>query len=180
MSKQYDEYLTNHIQSVLDSYEFLCDSGVFSRIPDLTEQIKNHDKSKYSKEEYKAYDTYFNEFPGEDKPWWVVEDFNYAWCHHLHNNPHHWQYWVLIPDPKDEQTVLDMPEVYLHEMICDWLSFSMLKYNQSGNPSDLWGFVDWYQSNKDEIKLSVDTRDRVEKIVRDVSNVIVQLEDLRD
>lgn len=176
MSRKYDEYLSNHIRSVVDSYHFLCEAGVFERDEIIERQIEKHDASKYDDEEYDAYDTYFNDYDENNRPDEVVEEFNYAWCHHLHHNPHHWQHWVIIPDPEDDETVLDIPQNYFVEMICDWLSFSMLKYEESGNPSDLWGFVDWYQKNKGDIKFSTYTADKVELVVQQVSDVIVSLE----
>lgn len=111
-----------------------------------------HDASKSDPEEYDAYDKYFY---GGNRSYQVVQDFNYAWLHHIHNNPHHWQHWVLINDDPDEgEVVMDMPYHYILEMICDWLSFSLSK----GNMSEIFT---WYEEHKNYMKLSDKTRKTV-------------------
>ncbi len=53
------------------------------------------------------------------------EAYDRAWLHHLHNNPHHWQYWVMPPefnpDGDHDNGCLKMPEEYVLEMIADWM-----------------------------------------------------------
>lgn len=86
----------------------------------------------------------------------MVKDFDYAWLHHIHMNPHHWQYWVLHHDEPDKPvTVLDMPFHYIIEMICDWWSFSW----ENGN---LYEIFDWYEKHKENMMLSKRTRITVE------------------
>lgn len=68
-------------------------------IPELTDveatrNIEFHDMSKNTPDEYTPYDNYFY---GEQTPA-IIEAFNRAWLMHIHRNPHHWQYWVLIND----------------------------------------------------------------------------------
>ena len=88
-----------------------------------------------------------------------MQDFNYAWLQHIHRNPHHWQYWVLINDDPDlGEIILDMPDVYIIEMICDWWSFSWSK-------GDLTEIFKWYEERKEYIKLSEKTRRVVENIL---------------
>ena len=119
-------------------------------------QIVNaHDQSKYSKEEYDAYDNYFY----GNRSYEVVREFNVAWLHHIHNNPHHWQYWILHNDNPDEGMILlDMPDEYILEMICDWWSFSWTK-------GDLYEIFNWYNERKSYIKLSDETREKVEGVL---------------
>lgn len=85
----------------------------------LNENITMHDRSKYSDEEYIPYIEYF--YGTKSKK--IDTEFNYAWLHHIHNNPHHWQYWVLKHDDKPEEA-LEMPYEYIIEMFCDHWSFS--------------------------------------------------------
>lgn len=163
MSQQYDEYIRTHKQYVILAYDILNEKlpQIFG---DPSEGIKaqvehnirfGHDQSKISKEEYDAYDNYFYGNRSYD----VVNKFNYAWLHHIHNNPHHWQYWVLINDDPDEgQKILDMPDIYIIEMICDWWSFS-LKQNK---PEEIFN---WYDAHKRYILLSEYTRSKVEYIL---------------
>lgn len=160
MSIAYANYLREHTQDVARAYEWLREN-----LPDILigedctmmMQIGHqHDLSKLDSEEYEAYDLYFY---GKEKTEEVKRNFNYAWLHHIHNNPHHWQYWVLInDDPSNGETVLDMPRCYIVEMVCDWWSFSWKK----GNLQEIFS---WYDARKDYMKLSDKTRATVEDIL---------------
>lgn len=166
MSKEYDQYIKDHKNYVTMAYEWLK-----KNMPELFEDVNlaaecesnivwSHDESKRSKEEYDAYDAYFY---GGNRSSEVVEQFNYAWLHHIHNNPHHWQHYVLInDDPNNGIKVLDMPDCYIIEMICDWWSFSFAK-------GDLYEILKWYDNHKKYMKLSKYTRNKVEDILVDIN-----------
>ena len=119
------------------------------------DDLLDHDISKYSEAEYTPYDNYFY----GNKSYAVTKAFNYAWLHHIHNNPHHWQYWVLQHDDEPEE-VLEMPYQFIVEMICDWWSFSW----KNGN---LYEIFDWYEKHKN-MKLHPNTRKIVEGILEDI------------
>lgn len=159
MSIKYDIYINQHVQNVLNAAEWLrrnVDLDIPPMIDGHRTGLFNHDQSKWEKEEYDAYDAYFY---GGRKIKEVKETFNYAWLHHIHNNPHHWQYWVLInDDPEDGTVALDIPYRYVIEMICDWWSFSW----SDGN---LYEIFDWYNKHKDRMILSKNTRELVEDIL---------------
>ena len=161
MSVEYDLYLKEHRGNVEKAYrwlqENLPDLIPTSNLCDIEHQMCfDHDASKNKPDEYRAYDAYFY---GNNRSYQVVQDFNYAWLLHIHRNPHHWQYWVLICDDPDKgESILDMPYVYILEMICDWLSFSLSK-------GDLTEIFKWYDDHKDYMKLSEKTRKTVEDIL---------------
>lgn len=159
MSKEYDIYLKEHRHGVLHAYQWLGKHGmIFFYKYTLFYNIANHDASKFEPEEYDAYDKYFY---GERTPE-VKEDFDTAWLHHIHCNPHHWQYWVLINDDESDGTkALMMPNDYVIEMICDWWSFSW----KTGN---LYEIFDWYEEHKDRMILHKNTRELVEEILNDI------------
>ena len=92
MSRQYDEYLTNHIQNVQKAADWMVEHEIVTEGLAYIVQglVRNHDKSKYDQQEYYAYDEYFYGKGKEDPE--TKEEFNYAWLHHIRNNPHHWQY----------------------------------------------------------------------------------------
>lgn len=158
MSMDYANYLDQHIENVYKAYDWIR-----TNLPDILNgedyewQIRfNHDGSKYSPEEYTAYDQYFY---GNEQTDEVKQNFDYAWLHHIHHNPHHWQYWILHNDePSEGMIVLDMPYQYIIEMICDWMSFSWKK-------GDLFEIFNWYDQHKDYMKLSEKTRKTVEDIL---------------
>lgn len=157
MSVQYDNYLTEHKENVAKGFRWLQEN-----IPEVIEDglewqiCFNHDASKTDPEEYDAYDAYFY---GNNRSYSVVQNFKKAWLRHIHNNPHHWQHWILINDePKEGMVVIDMPYIYVVEMICDWWSFSWKK----GDLNEIFG---WYEDRKDYMKLSANTRRSVEYIL---------------
>lgn len=168
MSKEYDAYLSDHIYNVHRAWNWLEEHGIIP--PHMSyEGMKlflNHDESKQDDEEYDAYDDYFYGKDGKDEDDIAVIDmaFKYAWLHHIHHNPHHWQYWVLIND--DEGTVaLEMPEGYVFEMIADWWSFSW----KSGNLKEIF---DWYDNHKEKMILHEKTRTLVERVLKAIKDIL--------
>lgn len=164
MSIGYDEYLIDHKANVAKGLEWMeeniPDILTGLNIVDLRNQIRNdHDLSKSTIAEYDAYDQYFY---GKNKSYEVVNNFRHAWLHHIHRNPHHWQYWVLInDDPGEGEIILDMTDDYIIEMICDWWAFSWKK-------GDLHEIFNWYDEHKDYMKLSKNTRKKVEDILEKI------------
>lgn len=156
MSVKYSKYLSQHRENVSKGYLWLVDN-----LPELVKdvyynQFQHHDDSKYEVAEYGPYDEYFY---GKEKTEEVKTSFNHAWLHHIHRNPHHWQYWVLInDDPGEGMVILDMPYNYIIEMICDWWAFSW-------NKGNLHEIFKWYDAHKDYMKLSPATRTTVEDIL---------------
>lgn len=172
MSLAYNNYLDEHIGNVGKAYWWLKEY-----LPEVVEGVsgeeewailKCHDESKYDLEEYEPYDDYFY---GKVKNPKVEEAFKYAWLHHIHNNEHHWQYWVLINDEADEGIVaLDMPYYRIIEMICDWWSFSWKTEN-------LREIFKWYDGHKNRMKLSYNTRMSVEDILYRIKDKLDELEE---
>jgi len=165
MSKSYDNYLENHISNVKKAFDWMVDHDILDFLSDdeiesYTKIIYNHDRSKYSEEEYEAYDQWF--YPDEiegDKPLFSDrnERFNRAWLHHIHENPHHWQHWILVQD-NGLVVTLYMPRVYTIEMICDWWSFSWKK-------GDLKEIFSWVEENSNNILLNPRTKIEVDEIL---------------
>ena len=170
MSREYDLYLVEHKANVMKSFGWLCEhmftnDGLYVlgyELERASENILVHDNSKYSLEEYDPYDLYFY----SDESVVFKDEFDKAWLHHIHENPHHWQHWILVNDDPELGTVaLKMPMEYIIEMICDWWSFSW----KSGN---LYEIFSWYEKNKDHIIMHDDTRTSVESILQKMRMVL--------
>lgn len=156
MSKQYDDYLLAHKQNVKRAYEWMC-SHLNLLQADARTTVNAHDLSKYGTEEYDAYDQHFYSKPASTEEKELADiKFEEAWLHHIHNNKHHWQYWIV--QSEEMMGVYPMPEEHIIEMLCDWWSFGF----KSGN---LYETFDWYQANKNKIILHDATRKRVEEIL---------------
>lgn len=183
MSLAYDEYLAEHIGNVNKGLHWMLDNlGLSQEEKGALETAMmsfNHDESKYSTEEYDAYDQYFY---GGNKSYKVVQDFNYAWLHHIHQNPHHWQYWVLINDEPGEDengipheypfgnfVALMIPLPYIFEMIADWWSFSWKKEN-------LFEIFNWYAEHRDQQYMHQESRKIVERVLEKIWDVLIMQE----
>ena len=108
-----------------------------------------HDLSKFSPAEFGAYARHFYDEKGAQKP---IEDhtdlkFDLAWLQHIHQNPHHWQYWILLED-NGPTKVLPMSDLARKEMLADWLSFGAQR--------------EWYSRNKGKMILHPETRAWIE------------------
>lgn len=158
---EYDRYLNIHISAVQQAYEeifkelLLTESDLtVEDITKLEDNIKNHDNSKYYDEEYYPYLHWFysSEAGADDEV-----AYDRAWNHHQKHNPHHWQYWILQKD-SGKQVLLDIPENYVIEMLCDWSSFQYKNPESTANK--------WYNDNKDKMLLSENTRSLIEKYIK--------------
>lgn len=131
-------------------------------------QALSHDLSKFSRAEFWPYvfnffgDKYPNAVPNRfgspfnpDTMKAVRHEFHYAWLHHQHNNPHHWEHWVLV-SPLRAPRPLPMPEHYVLEMICDWYGAAKAK-----GPTGC-SIREWYLERKDNFIFHDDTRKLVE------------------
>ena len=176
MSKLYDEYLEQHKANVRKAFSWI-EQNLPEVLPQgetlkrLKENIKNHDASKTSKEEYDAYDKYFY---GINRTYEVVQAFRLAWLKHIHNNPHHWQHWILINDDPEEGIMpMDIPEEYIIEMVCDWWSFSFSK----GNLNEIF---DWYREHRAGMTMSYVSLEQVDNIINLIKSKLIELENVQE
>lgn len=174
MSKEYDDYLTAHIAAVAHAAVWMTKNLESVRalpaeiIRTFRYNTLNHDASKWDDTEYRPYDAYF--YGDEEKD---ESAFNLAWLHHIHNNPHHWQHWLLVNDDgaycvpdeylfdAEKIVVLEMPTQYALEMVADWWSFSW----RSRNLMSVFG---WYDAHKDCVVLHPKTRAYVESTLDEI------------
>lgn len=192
MSLAYDEYLAEHIGNVNKGLHWMLDNLFLSQKEKTAIETAmtefNHDESKYSTEEYNAYDQYFY---GGNRSYKVVQDFNYAWLHHIHQNPHHWQYWVLLEDDPEEEgcdlkyqpgtgeynahigkfpiKTLLIPLPYIFEMIADWWTFSW----KEGN---LFEIFNWYADHRAKQYIHPESREIIEYILVKIWNILIMQE----
>ena len=89
----------------------------------------------------------------------------------IHNNPHHWQHWIVVEDDTGEDVALEMPTKYAIEMVCDWWSFSWNTYsNITQDPTSLLRVCNWYKCRKNCIKLHDNTRKYVVSLLDIIYN----------
>ena len=166
MSKAYDKYLIEHKKNVRDAYYWMQVHGIIPK----DEQLGVHDASKSNHREYYAYDKHF--YGTEEEKAKSQETFDYAWLEHIHRNPHHWQYWVLIEDEGSIKP-LKMSNDDVYEMIADWWSFSW----KDGNLDEIF---DWYGKHKEKMILHTETRKMVEDILEKIGKELDKIEKEKD
>lgn len=159
---EYLNYLMEHVRNVNRAWTLQLKPALVSMREDMyaiqeaERNILNHDLSKYDDEEFIPYLNHF--YPCEDEGFPNDEkQFDVAWLRHIHNNPHHWQHWVLLRD-SGETVALDIPKVHVWEMLCDWASFSA-KDPESTAPT-------WYADNKNKMRLSNNSKKLIDKYIK--------------
>lgn len=162
---EYLKYLNDHIRNVKRSwYEQLKpiiesdDTFTEDDIRRIEESIEHHDESKFSVYEWNAYLQHY--YPvgevSEEEQKKQDKEFQEAWLHHQHVNPHHWQYWVLRND-EDGRKVLDMPVEEVINMLCDWNSFTAKEPENSPRR--------WYDTHSHEMLMSKQTRELIDEFI---------------
>ena len=149
----YNTYLKNHKENVLKAFNLLYDyvNGSILNFgelkkEDLLNQIKAHDDSKFKSDEYKFYANYFFGERTEK----VKEEFKNASKLHRSRNLHHPEYW-------EKNGIINMPDRYLFEMICDWWSF----YLADGEPEEVF---DWYEKNYKKFNFCKENQEKINKM----------------
>ena len=149
--EEYTNYITEHINNVQQVWadiepllegEYWLDDMLYFTIQPL---IERHDESKYTPLEFNGYRQFFYPKDGETKN---KMEFQKSWCRHQNSNPHHWEYWTMLND-KLEAFAIEMPFVYIIEMLCDWTAMS---YKFGDTPSD------FYNKNYQKMLLSDSTK----------------------
>jgi hypothetical protein len=109
-----------------------------------------HDLDKFRPSMWGPYVRAFyrHERPVEEK------DFLLAWLGHIHRNPHHWQWWILLHDDSG-RTVFEMPLRYRREMLADWRGAGRAQ----GKPDT----VAWYLKNRSNMSLHPFTQAWIEE-----------------
>lgn len=158
----YQKYLDNHIKNVKRVYNEIVVPNIDlfeltnAEKEQLEDNICKHDNSKWIEPEWIGYRQWFYPESEDDKD---RNKFDVACLHHYHNNPHHWNHWILNDDEDASlNKILSMPKIYVIEMLCDWGSF---KY---GDDPDSTAYK-WWNSNNHKMAMTNDTRNLIEKYI---------------
>ena len=122
-----------------------------------------HDWSKLTPAEWTPYVEMFygagwdRKQHGTPLPDHVQTDFDAAWLHHQHRNPHHWQHYVLREDDGDVK-VLEMPENFVREMVADWAGAGRAITGR-------WEIEAWYERARKKMLLHPRTERRVDSLL---------------
>ena len=139
--REYLDYIEEHYDNIQKAWKLINDKcpNKFRFIYDdfvwntIDSEVKSHDLSKLSEEEFTQYRQFF--FPCDDE----TKDkkiFDQAWEHHKKLNVHHWQNWTEINK--------DYPytDAYLVMNLVDWIAMG-IKFGDTAKS--------YYEKNKNEI-----------------------------
>lgn len=131
-----------YVASLNQHLKFVHEAGEKLGVPIV--QLYYHDISKWSEPEFSQYVDWF--YGNQSDP----QAYDRAWLHHIHNNPHHWQYWIMPeqfnPDGESDNGCLEMPENYILEMVADWMGANMAYQGT-------WDMTSWLKDNFSKLKL---------------------------
>ena len=142
--REYLDYIEEHYNNVQKAWKIIndkCQNKGFRFIYDdfvwhtIDSEVKAHDLSKLSSEEFTQYRQFFFPCEGEDKDKAL---FKKAWEHHKANNEHHWQTWT------ERHEKNPYADAFLIMNIVDWVAMG-IKFNDTAK--------DYYEKNKADIKL---------------------------
>jgi hypothetical protein len=127
-----------YINTLYDHIKYVVAAGKILGVPER--QLNIHDDTKWTEAEFPGYALHFQ---GGGAP----DEFSRAWLHHLHHNPHHWQYWIFsdkyTPENSNVQNgIVEMPYHFTLEMVADWMGDSKA-YTGS------WNMTRWLDKNLD-------------------------------
>jgi hypothetical protein len=122
-------------------------------------QLLIHDLSKFSPAEFIPYAKYWE---GGARDGQGKVNFDRAFLHHLHHNPHHYEHWILHGTP------VPMPDKYIVEMIADWGGAGMAY-------SGRFDLKEWLEKHWGRVssQLHPQTREKVSKIVATQYGIII-------
>ena len=167
--KEYMDYLNQHITRVIDEFkkyfvplvtsdELPANIGKYTKddfiyaIKKCALTIDKHDLSKYNDMEFYPYRRHWHptvkeESEDDDRQQVAEEQYEKAWQHHYEHNNHHVQHWYDF----NNSMTKDIPLECVVEMICDWISMSIIKNNPT---IDYWWKTD---ADKERSMMTVDT-----------------------
>jgi len=111
-----------------------------------------HDCDKFLPSMFIPYANYF--YGNKDK--WK-DRLNIAWNSHQKRNKHHYQYWILTND-NGEIILLDIPDKYLKEMICDWKGAGKAITGKNN-------IKEWWKKTANEKLINISTKIKIDKIL---------------
>ena len=157
---EYRQYIIEHqknVKKAFNEYGILLCNELKVSIGQISLQIQSHDESKFSEEEFNIYRRKF--FKKDDEEEISDYEFNLGWLHHIHNNPHHPQFWVLYDE--GQKFIYDMPDNYIIEMILDWIAMGY-KFNSK--------CYDYYNNKGKDKDFSENTRLKVELLLQKIKD----------
>ena len=145
-----------YLKYVLRHKWYVLRAGLTLGVPLWTLII--HDWQKFTPREWSPYVwSFYGPWSYDERPDELKGAFNYAWLHHIHQGPHHWQYWILREDSGSTH-VLQMPDKYQREMLADWIGASFAITGKDNT-------AQWYKDSmsKGKIILHSETQKWVEQ-----------------
>jgi len=185
--REYAVYIVTHCNNVKFAFKTLfcgneqyipdgCTAEEYNNIIEgLKVTIAEHDKSKFSDEEFYPYRVKFYPTEAEKKRMEedieylnkVKNDFEEAWKHHYMFNDHHTKHWLIPEHDNIPAHYTDMPYDAIIHMICDWCAMSLYF------DKDMAAVIKWYKEDADKEKseMTEKTKSTVEDLLQKIFKV---------
>lgn len=143
-TQEYLNYIKEHYDNVQIAWKMVkekCKHREFIydkiQLDVLNNEIKMHDYSKFSHEEFIPYrNKFYNPYISIDDS--IIDmEFEIAWKSHIQSNDHHWEKWTTT-----EYTYPNMKSLHCVHMVIDWIAMGM-KFNNTAEK--------YYLKNKNKI-----------------------------
>lgn len=182
--QEYRQYIENHRANVRKAYDKIVKNFAMkylspNSVEILDRNIQQHDEDKDIDFIFNAYRK--DHFPvDEEEKRSAEEEYKIAWDYHKKVNPHHWQFFLDENDEEFTQPEISKEEEEIYklaylEMLADWLSFGFKKAQEENGTieklrtgEDSLEFEQWYNKNKDEIKIHPQLQDWLNNIIQEV------------
>lgn len=128
-----------------------------------------HDWDKFLPDEFIPYAKTFYK-PDGSKQYDETPSFTLAWNLHQKRNKHHWQWWVIMFDRGEFETI-EMTDIYRREMLADWRGAGRAITGKDN-------LAEWYLDNYYKIKLHRETRLWIDRQVMGMLNMMGTLEEV--
>jgi len=134
-----------------------------------------HDLSKFTLSEFIPYAKHFHgpksykdsakrDKTGYYKPTNTGDpDFDLAWLFHKNRNKHHWQYWIIPElEENEKQVAIEIPEIYIKEMVCDWLGAAQAQGKERKS------VLNWWKENKHKMIFHSNSYCKIEEMLKNI------------
>ena len=106
-----------------------------------------HDWSKFLPSEYSVYKKRFTSKE------YTEEEWEKAWLHHIHFNPHHHEHWMI------KGQAIRMPDVFVKEMVIDW-------HGAGRGYQGSWDIQPWIDANYQKIVLHPESLEKLKSALK--------------
>ncbi len=125
-----------------------------------------HDLSKYSLVEFIPGVKYYQGTRSPNEKERELFGYSSAWLHHKGRNRHHWEYWNDYNPLTAKIEPVEMPSVFVIEMLCDRVAASTIYKGKDYSRQDA---LEYFQKRRDHYGMHPNTAKKLEFLLKMVA-----------